>query len=55
MIGIYSEVPDDTAIEFSTTFYKGIGAGREIGFSFELARNSIDLHSLSKSHLPVLI
>lgn len=55
VIGIYSEVPDDTAIEFSTTFYKGIGAGREIGFSFELARNSIDLHSLSKSHLPVLI
>ena len=55
VIGMNKAVPDNTAIEFATVFYKGVGAGREIGFSFELAKNSIDLHNISGSDIPVLL
>lgn len=55
VIGMNNAVPDNLAIEFATVFYKGIGAGREIGFSFELAKNSIDLHNISGSDIPVLL
>ena len=55
VIGMNKSVPDSTAIEFATVFYKGIGAGREIGFSFELAKNSIDLHNIPGSDIPVLL
>jgi len=48
-------VPDKTAIEFATVFYKGIGAGREIGFSYELAKNSIDLNNITGSSIPVYL
>lgn len=53
VIGMNKAVPDDTAIEFATVFYKGIGAGREIGFSYELAKNSIDLNNISGSDIPI--
>jgi hypothetical protein len=52
VIGMKQAVPDNTAIEFATVFYKGIGAGKEIGFSFELAKNSIDLNNISGSNIP---
>lgn len=52
VIGMNKSVPDNTAIEFASVFYKGIGAGREIGFSFELAKNSIDLNNISGSDIP---
>jgi Effector-associated domain 11/CHAT domain len=52
VIGMKSAVSDNTAIEFATTFYRGIAAGREIGFSFELAKNSIDLNNISGSDIP---
>lgn len=55
VIGMKKAVPDDTAIEFATVFYKGVGAGREIGFSFELAKNSIDLHNIPGSEIPVIL
>ena len=55
VIGMNNAVPDNTAIEFATVFYKGIGAGREIGFSFELAKNSIDLNNISGSDIPMLL
>ena len=55
VIGMNSAVPDKTAIEFATVFYKGIGAGREISFSFELAKNAIDLNGISGSDIPLLI
>ncbi len=53
VIGMNEEIPDDTAIVFATTFYKGIGAGRSIGFSFKLAKNAIDLEDIDGSAIPV--
>jgi CHAT domain len=55
VIGMNKAVPDNTAIEFATVFYKGIAAGREIGFSFELAKNSVDLHNIPGSDIPEII
>jgi Effector-associated domain 11 len=55
VIGMNKAVPDNTAIEFATVFYKGIAAGREIGFSFELAKNSVDLHNITGSDIPEII
>jgi hypothetical protein len=46
---------NDIAIEFATVFYKGIAAGQEIGFSFELAKNSVDLHNIPGSDIPEII
>ena len=48
-------VTDSTAIEFAKAFYQCIGAGREISFAFEFAKNSIDLSGLKGSDVPVLL
>ena len=53
VIGMGQAVPDKTAIEFATTFYKGIGAGKGIDFAFELAKNSVDLNNVPGSDIPV--
>lgn len=55
VIGMNRAVPDNTAIEFAKAFYKGIGAGREISFSFELAKNSIALNNILGSDIPVIL
>ena len=55
VIGMKKSVADETAIEFAKVFYKGIGAGREISFSFEFAKNSIDLSNISGSDIPVIL
>jgi len=48
-------VKDDLAIHFAEIFYQSLGAGKSIDFSFKLARNSIDLHELKGSNIPVLL
>lgn len=50
-----SEVPDEVAIHFAAAFYKSIGAGRDIDFSFDFAKNSIDLNGIKGSNIPVLL
>ncbi|WEK20426.1 MAG: caspase family protein [Candidatus Pedobacter colombiensis] len=50
-----NSVPDDMAILFATAFYQSIGSGKNIKFSFDFAKNSIDLNGLSGSEIPVLI
>lgn len=50
-----NEVPDDVAIHFAAAFYKSIGAGKDIDFSFGFAKNSIDLNGISGSDIPVLL
>ena len=49
------EVPDDVAIHFATAFYKSIGAGRDIDFSFEFAKNSIALNGIKGINIPMLL
>jgi hypothetical protein len=36
VIGTRSEIPDDTAVAFSTGFYKAIGAGRDVPFAYQM-------------------
>lgn len=55
VIGMKGTVPDETAIEFAKVFYKGIGAGKEISFSFEFAKNSIDLNNIPGNDIPVML
>ncbi len=55
VIGMNTAVADNTAIEFATVFYKGIGAGKEIGFSYEFALNSLDLNNILGSDIPVYL
>jgi len=55
IICMNSEVPDDVAIHFAAAFYKSIGSGRNIDFSFNFAKNSIDLNGIRGSNIPVLI
>jgi len=50
-----SAVPDDMAIHFAGKFYKSIGAGKGIRFSFDFAKNSIDLNGISGSDIPILL
>ena len=48
-------IEDELAIHFAEVFYQSLGAGKSIDFSFKLARNSIDLHQLGGSDIPVLL
>jgi hypothetical protein len=36
VIGTRAEISDDTAVAFSTGFYKAIGAGRDVAFAYQL-------------------
>lgn len=55
VIGMGSAVPDNTAIEFATVFYKAIGEGRPIEFAFEFAKVSLGLNSLGGDEIPKLL
>jgi CHAT domain len=43
IIGMRSEVPDGTALQFATGFYKGIAAGKSIEFAFDLGVNAVQM------------
>lgn len=55
VIGMNDSIADDTAIEFSSAFYKSIANNRDIKFSFKFAVNSIDLNDLEGINTPVLL
>lgn len=55
VICMNNEVPDAVAIHFATAFYKSIGAGKDIDFSFDFAKNSIDLNGIKGSEIPILL
>lgn len=52
IIGMKKEVPDKAAIVFAKSFYKSIGAGKEIDFAFNFAKVSIALHNISGEEIP---
>lgn len=52
VIGMRKGVPDTTAIVFAKSFYKSIGAGKEIDFAFEFAKVSIGLYNESGEEIP---
>lgn len=55
VICMSSAIYDTTAIKFASAFYMALGSGKDITFSFEFAKNSIDLQGCSDKDLPTLI
>ncbi|MEV6846716.1 CHAT domain-containing protein [Actinoplanes sp. NPDC051411] len=55
VVGMRRQVLDDTAIQFSKGFYRALADGRSIRTSFDLARNSLNLHDVPDSDVPRLI
>lgn len=54
VIGMNTAVPDETAITFATGFYDSLGAGKDIEFSFKLAKNRIALEGMPGADIPVM-
>jgi len=55
VIGMGKSIADPSAIAFSTAFYEGIGAGKDIEFAFDYAKSSIDLEGLKGADTPQLM
>ena len=54
VIGMNDTINDSSAIEFSTGFYRGLASEGDIEFSYELARNMIELEGLPDNDIPIL-
>ena len=55
VIGMGSSIGDQTACEFATGFYRGLGAGKTIPEAFEFGRNMIEFSHLPEAATPVLL
>jgi hypothetical protein len=55
VIGIYKEVGDRAAIEFSLGFYDALGAGKSIESAFEFGRNALALYSSEQYEPGILL
>jgi hypothetical protein len=47
-------INDNSAIEFSTGFYRGLASENDVEFAYELARNMIELEGLPDEDIPIL-
>lgn len=54
VIGMNKAIGDKAAIEFAVSFYDALGAGRDIPFAYELAKNAIQLSGIPEHLTPVL-
>ncbi|ESA32152.1 hypothetical protein N836_26540 [Leptolyngbya sp. Heron Island J] len=54
VIGMNQPIGDWAAIRFSEGFYRGLGAGRDVEFSYKLGCNSLELQGIPEEHIPVL-
>ena len=55
VIGMSDAIPDDTAIEFASTFYSSLGFGKNIKDAFDLAMIQLGLLSMPGEKIPKLI
>jgi hypothetical protein len=54
VIGMNRAIGDRAAIEFAVSFYDALGAGRDVPFAYELAKNAIQLSGIPEHLTPVL-
>ncbi|MDJ0631736.1 MAG: CHAT domain-containing protein [Xenococcaceae cyanobacterium MO_188.B29] len=54
VVGMNKAIGDRAAIEFARVFYQALARGDSFNFAYQLARNSLDLHSIPESLTPVL-
>lgn len=55
VIGMSDAITDRAALEFAVGFYKGLGAGRTVEFSYKLGCNAIQMEGIPEHLTPVLI
>jgi hypothetical protein len=55
VIGMSAKIPDEAAVAFSTGFYCGIGAGKEIPFAFELGKARVQMEGAGGEDLLTLL
>jgi TIR domain/CHAT domain len=55
VIGMNQEIGDRAAMKFAVSFYKGLGAGKEIEFAFNLGRNAMQMEGMAADRIPVLM
>jgi len=54
VIGMRSAITDESAISFSSGFYKAIGAGKDIPFAYKLGIAAIKLEGYKNHNIPIL-
>jgi CHAT domain len=54
VIGMNQPIGDKAAIEFSVSFYDALGAGRDVPFAYQIAKNAIQLAGIPEDLTPVL-
>lgn len=55
VIGTVQPIGDIAAIRFAEGFYRGIGDGQAVEFSYRLGCNSLELQSIPEEYIPVLM
>ncbi|MCB0850869.1 MAG: hypothetical protein KDD63_01400 [Bacteroidetes bacterium] len=55
VVGITDRVPEESKLAFAVGFYDGIGAGRDLDFSFEFGKANIQLNGLEGSGSFILV
>jgi CHAT domain len=54
VVGMNNAIGDKAAIEFAVSFYDALGAGRDVPFAYEFAKNAIQLSGIPEHLTPVL-
>ena len=54
VIGMSQAIGDRAAINFAVSFYKALGAGREVEFAFNMGCNAMQLAGIAEDQTPVL-
>ena len=54
VIGMTDKINDNSAIEFSAGFYRGLASQNDVEFSYELTKNLIELEGLPDEEIPIL-
>lgn len=55
VVGMSSEVDDESAISFATAFYQALGYGKDVQTAFELGRSQLKLESSRATTIPQLV
>jgi tetratricopeptide (TPR) repeat protein len=55
VIGMSGAIPDNTAIKFASAFYLSLGFNKSVQEAFDIAKNQLELLSMSGDQIPKLI
>lgn len=55
VIGMNQAITDRAAIEFATSFYDALGAGKSVDFAFRLGKNAMRMVDIPEENTPVLV